>query len=305
MAATGGWNAALDAAGVEDPALRRDYTEQRRLVARFRRSSYLAARLLLPRPVLPHVVATTAFMHHTDNLLDSGPQAGRAAAYTAWERRVRAGLAAGGSDDAVIRALVHTVSVRPAALGHVERYLRTATTDLEFAGFDTEADYQDYVDRYSWPAFMLVAGLLEPEGGSAEYRAACRTYIDASQRLDFVNDLAEDLADGRLNLPLADLERFAVTRAQLERGQVTPGARRLLAYALGRAREAMTAARALTDLAVPAGRPLVRALIAIEGATVEAADARGAKLLRGPARPPLTATARALLRERAAARRGR
>ncbi|WP_329536705.1 hypothetical protein OG568_49605 (plasmid) [Streptomyces sp. NBC_01450] len=40
---------------------------------------------------------------------------------------------------------------------------------------------------------MVVAALLGPDGHQAAYRAACRTYIDASQRLDFVNDLAEDL----------------------------------------------------------------------------------------------------------------
>src|SRR4051812_34652965 len=58
------WNQSLDAAGVRGPRLRRDYGVQRRSVSRFRRTSYLAARVLLPGPMLPHVVAATAFMHH-------------------------------------------------------------------------------------------------------------------------------------------------------------------------------------------------------------------------------------------------
>lgn len=57
----------MDAAGIQDAELRQDYGAQRESVARFRRTSYLAARLLLPKAVLPHVVAATAVMHYGDN----------------------------------------------------------------------------------------------------------------------------------------------------------------------------------------------------------------------------------------------
>jgi phytoene synthase len=102
---------ALDTAGVRDGGLREDYTEQRKLVARFRRSAYLAVRLLLPTPLVPHVIAATAFMHHSDNVLDEGrPRAERAAAYAVWEKQVRDGLATGGSDHPVIRLERHSVT---------------------------------------------------------------------------------------------------------------------------------------------------------------------------------------------------
>ena len=301
----GGWKAALDAAGVRDRGLRGDYTRQRRVVARFRRSSYLAARLLLPGPLLPHVVAATAFMHHADTLLDSGPRAERADRWAAWEGRVRDALRTGTGPEPVLRALAHSVAVRPALRGHVAAYLETATTDLDFAGFATEADYQDYLDRYSLPAFMMVAGLLEPDGGSPGFQPACRAYIDGSQRLDFVNDLAEDLSDGRLNLPAEALERFGVTRRALERGESGAGTAALLGDQLDRADAGLAAARGLVDLVAPRGRPLVRALIDIESATARAARARGTGLLRGPAGPPPAVTVRVLLRERRWARRSR
>lgn len=83
------WKESLDAAGIREPALRRDYDAQRRLVSRFRRTSYLAVHLLLPRPMLPHVVAATAVMHHGDNLLDTGPKTQRAARWASWEQQVR------------------------------------------------------------------------------------------------------------------------------------------------------------------------------------------------------------------------
>jgi phytoene synthase len=148
------WNQSLDAAGV--------------------RASYLAARLLLPKAVLPHVVAATAVMHHGDNLLDTGPKPQRVAAWASWEQEVRKALESGVSDDPLIRTLLHTTAAYPRLREVVEEYLATATAELEFAGFATEADYQAYVDAYSLPAFMLVASLLKPEHEDVDFRAGCR-----------------------------------------------------------------------------------------------------------------------------------
>ena len=296
------WNQALDAAGLRDPGIRSDFGAQRQVVARFRRTSYLAARLLLPRALVPHVIAATAFMHHGDNLLDSGPPQERPAAYAAWRDQVRAALATGESADPLIRTLLATVAAHPRLRDHVEHYLQTATAELEFAGFDTEADYQAYVDAYSLPAFMLVACLLAPEDDPDGYRAACRTYIDGSQRLDFVNDLAEDLRAGRLAVPRETLQRFSVTPEDLAAGRDLPAVRELLRHLLEQARTTLRSARPLTTLAVPGGRPLVSALIDVELPTADAAEAKGPALLSGSASPPLPGALRVLWRERRRAR---
>jgi phytoene synthase len=297
------WHQALDAAGIREPGLREDYTRQRELAARFKRSAYLAARMLLPRPLFPHVVAATAFMHHSDNVLDSGPQDGRAAAYAKWEKLVREGLAGGDARHPVIRPLLHTITAYPQVRARVEDYLLTARADLDFTGFATEADHQAYIDQYSLPAFMPVACLLAPEGDATDFRAGCRTYIDASQRLDFVNDLAEDLADGRLTIPRETLDRFGVTREDLEQARDLPGTRQLITYVLGQARDTLAASRPLIDLVPPPGRPLVRALIAFDELTVPAAARKGAGLLKGSARPSVPGAVRVLLREYVQARR--
>ncbi|MBI0382262.1 squalene/phytoene synthase family protein [Streptomyces albiflaviniger] len=255
-----------------------------------------AVRLLLPPPLLPHVIAATAFMHHTDTLLDSGPVAERAGACAEWVKEVRDGLAGGESADPAVRPLLHTVSAHPGMRGRVEDFLDAAAMELEFTGFATEADYQHYVDAYALPAFMLIAGLIAGEDPAPDYREACRMYIDGSQRLDFVNDLAEDLADGRLNLARETLDAHGVTRADLENARDTTAIRGLLAHLLGEARECLSTSRSMVGLAPPEGRPLFRAMIEIELLTTTAATTKG------PARPPLPATARVLLRERRGAR---
>ncbi|MFC9848766.1 squalene/phytoene synthase family protein [Streptomyces sp. NPDC060223] len=288
------WQRSLTAAGVREPQLRRDYDDGRRLVSRFRRSSYLAARLLLPPSVLPHVVAATAVMHHGDNLLDTGPKPQRIAAWASWEQQVRKALETGVADDPLIRALLHTVAAYPRLRGAVEEYLSTAGAELEFTGFVSEADYQAYVDAYSLPAFMLVAVLLCPEDGDGRYRAACRTLIDGSQRLDFVNDLAEDIAEGRPGIPARTLARFSVTEADLVAGYEPPGLRQLVEHEVGAARASLAAARELPAQVSAPGRALLNAFVEIELLTADAALARGAALLRGSASPPVLGTLRVL-----------
>ncbi|WP_189302909.1 phytoene/squalene synthase family protein [Streptomyces albospinus] len=299
------WTTTLDAAGIQDPQLREDFTRQRSLVARYRRASYVAVRLLLPRPLVPHVIAAVAFMHHTDNLLDHGPAAERRDAYTAWEEAVRNALVTGTSDHPVIRPLLHACTHHSRLRGCVEDFLSTATIDLEFTGFTTESDYQRYLDQYSLPAFLLVACLLTPGEEPAGYRAACRTYIDGSQRLDFVNDLAEDLTGGRLTIPQDTLQRHGVTRTDLERAQSTPHVRALLHTLLQQARTTLADSHHVTALLPPANRPFARALITLEEATADAALAKGPALLTASARPPITTALRILLREYRHARRFR
>lgn len=296
------WRQSLDAAGIGEPELRRDYTAQRRLVVRYRRTSYLAAALLLPRPLLPHVVVATAVMHHGDNLLDTGPKPQRIAAWASWEQQLRKALETGESDHPLIRALLHTVAAHPRLRPALEEYLSTADTDLDFQGFTTESEYQAYLDAYSLPAFRLVAVLLEPETDADRYRTLCRTFIDGSQRLDFVNDLAEDLREGHLGIPTETLERFSVTTADLTAGVRSPALGALVTHEVEAARADLRAARELPDLVAPAHRALLAAVIDIELLTADAALTRGAALLGGSANPPLPGTLRVLRDARRTAR---
>ncbi|MEU6238949.1 squalene/phytoene synthase family protein [Kitasatospora sp. NPDC047058] len=299
----GSWEKALDAAGIDDPGLREDYSRQRRQVTQYKREAVLAAGLLLPARLVPHVIAATAYMHRTDSLLDSGPLDDRKAAYAHWEQTVADGLATGATDDPELRPLLNTVAAHPALRDRALEHLAGAVTDLDFAGFATEADYQRYVDGYSLPAFMVVATLLGPDGDQTAYRAACRTFIDAGQRLDFVTDLAEDLADGRLTIPEQTLRRHGVTRADLEQARDLPAVRAMITDQLDRVDRTRAEGRAVVGLVPPAHRPMVRCLIGLDELTSAAARSDGPALLRRPAGPSKPAALRLLGREYLRARR--
>ncbi|MCI3928065.1 phytoene/squalene synthase family protein [Streptomyces sp. AN091965] len=292
------WKATLDAAGIESPQLRADFTRLRRVVSRYRRHQYLAVRLLLPKPIVPHVIAATVFMHHTDTILDrEGPVEERAAAFERWEELVRDALTAQRSDHPVLRPLLHTCGTHPRLEHHIKEFLDAGRVDLEFAGFTGEEDYQHYIDAYSLPAFMLVAGLLVPDPDEVGYRSACRRFIDGSQRLDFATDLAEDLRAGRLNIPAETLERHGVTRADLESQRDSAGVRSLLEELIRQARTSLAESHALVTCLPEAHRPMGRALIGMEELTADAARRKGAHLLSSSARASIPAALRLLARE--------
>ncbi|MFB6887959.1 squalene/phytoene synthase family protein [Kitasatospora sp. NPDC056327] len=301
----GRWERALDAAGVREAGLRAAYGRQRDLVVRYRREIAAAAGLLLPERTVPHVIAATAFMHRTDTLLDSGPAEGRRKAAERWREEVTGSLAAGRAEDPDLRPLLHSANAHPVLRERVLEYLAAADADLDFAGFGTEADYQRYVDGYSLPGFMVVAGLLGPPGDQRAFRTACRTFVDASQRLDFVNDLAEDLAAGRLTIPEQWLARHGVTRAGLERAQDGPAVRALLGALLDEADRTLAEGRTVVDLTPPEHRPLVRCVVGVEALTSAAARADLGALLHRPASPSRPAALRLLAREYLQARRSR
>ncbi|SOB86309.1 phytoene/squalene synthase family protein [Streptomyces sp. 1331.2] len=297
------WERALDAAGVQDPTLRADYGRQRQQVTRYKREVTLAAALLLPDRTAPHVIAAAAFMHRTDTLLDSGPLAQRRAAATRWQRQVTESLAADRTDDPELRPLLNSVHAHPVLRDRVLDFLAAAEADLDFTGFATEQDYQAYVDGYSLPGFMVVAALLGPDGDQSAYRAGCRTFIDASQRLDFVNDLAEDLADGRLTIPEQTLTTHGLTRADLEQARDLPAVRALLGAQLDLVDRTLAEAGAVVDLVPAVHRPMVRCMVGVDELTSAAARADLGALLRRSASPSKPAALRLLGREYLRARR--
>ncbi|MEU9124892.1 squalene/phytoene synthase family protein [Streptomyces sp. NPDC048506] len=311
------WTSTLDRAGITDPALRHDYGEQRRLVARYARAEYTAVRLLLPAPLVPDVIAATAFMHLTDDRIDRGPVSERIAALAAWDQQVRAALDGGPADQPLLRTLRHTVARHPQLEGCVREFLAGAPSEVHCEGFATEADFQHYIDTYSLPGFMLIACLLAPSTPTADYVAGCRTFIEASQRLDFLDDIAEDLSDGRLGIPEDALARHGLTRSDLfdpneptgrgpAAGPATPGVdsafRDLVHHQAPLVRGGLAASHPLTELVAPPHRPLIRALLTLQEHRLRAVENKGPALLRGATRPPIAAALRILAREYRAAR---
>ncbi|MET9610738.1 squalene/phytoene synthase family protein [Streptomyces sp. NPDC006512] len=297
------WHTTLTEAGITGPRLRADYTRAARRVMRREPAPYLALRLLAAPPLVPQLAAGLAFMNLVDDVAENGTPARRAAALAALTERTGAALASGESPDPLLRAYAHAVRSRGLPAGWVTRFLRgAATAEATFDGFATEGEFQEYLDAYAWPGVVVFTGL-QYQGGPDERQAAgWRRFVDAAQRVDFLADLAGDLADGRLCIPRDRLAEHGVTRADLEAGRDTPAVRGLLAAECLRARTALGAAADITGLAAPGLRPVVATMTELMGHQLAAVERAGARALRKDVGyglvAPLRTLGRAVLRRR-------
>lgn len=181
-------------------------------------STYYLSTYALPRVKRHHVWALYAFCRYADDIVDEiepeqapGPPpehvvARRAAALRAFGDRFRADLAAGGSDDPVLKAVVHTVRAFGQPLDAFERFLASMEMDLTIAEYPTWADLVGYMDGSAAVIGELMLPILEPVSPAALEPA--RDLGFAFQLTNFLRDVAEDLDRGRVYLPREDLDRF-------------------------------------------------------------------------------------------------
>lgn len=298
------WRTTLTAAGICGTRLRDDYTHAARRVLRREPAPYLALRLLAAPPLVPWLAAGLAFMNLVDDVAETGTPAERAANLAALTGRVEAALKTGDSPEPVLRAYAHAVDSRALPAHWVTRFLEgAATAEAGFDGFGAEEDFQDYLDAYAWPGVMVFTGLQYQGGPDAEQAAGWRRFTDAAQRVDFLADLAGDLAQGRLCIPRARLDEHAVSRADLERARDTPAVRALLAAETRRARAALDATGGILDLVEPGLRPVTGVMAELMAHQLAAVERAGAAALRTDVGYGLVAPLRTLLRARAGRRR--
>ena len=257
-----------------------------------------ALRILVPPEGQPHVIAATALARYTDDLSDSGPVEGRAQRFDDWTAQVAKALDSGISGEWLIRAYLHSVDRLNLPRKWINLYMAGTRIDLDFPGFPQETDYQRYVDTVALPSFMLLAGPIPRVVPDQRFTSSARLMADGTQRTDFLIDLFEDLRDGRLTLPVSDLDRYGVSRADLRDGLDTPGVRALISATASWARASLVEGeRILGDIA-PGYRPLLRCLLGVFHKRLDDVDTRGTAIIRRPYRDEPLSCLRLMVRSR-------
>jgi 15-cis-phytoene synthase len=297
------WTTALARAGITDPHLRRAYDAQRRFVRRFAPHEYVATRLLLPAELHPPVIAAVAYMHATDELIDAGDVSARQAALRSWDAQTSAALASSSPpEDTTLLALWDTTRRHPQMSARVRAFLAGAPVEATWTGFDTEADFQAYVDSYSLPALMLTASLIAPRpdaGGQESFVRGCRALIEGWQRCDFLADLAEDAANGRVGIPRDELARHGLTFGDLQdrSDACVPVLEEVIREQTDLAEAALTDCQVLPSLVEAEHRPFLNALIAVQELRLRAVRKEGGSLLHRGTGPAGLASLRVLARQ--------
>ena len=188
--------------------LEESYARCRQLNKRHGTTYYWATKLL-PPVKRHHVHALYGFCRYADDIVDDmgpAPVAERERALTDFGDRFFADLAAGGSDDPVLKAVVHTVRAFDVDPECFRRFLASMTMDLDVATYSTYADLEEYMDGSAAVIGEMVLPILEPRHPSAV--EAARALGNAFQLTNFLRDVGEDLERGRVYLPQTDLGRF-------------------------------------------------------------------------------------------------
>ncbi len=180
-------------------------------------TTYYWSTKVLPAIKRHHVHALYAFARYADDIVDEIPAQGgrdvptdvRAAALRDFGERFFDDLAAGRSDDPILKAVVHTVRAFDIDIEAFHRFLRSMTMDLTIESYDTWDDLLVYMDGSAAVIGEMMLPILEP----SDYDVAlphARDLGNAFQLTNFLRDIDEDLDRGRQYIPLEDSREFGV-----------------------------------------------------------------------------------------------
>lgn len=316
----------LASAGLHRPELTDAYRACGRYLRQRNAAAFPVARYLLPPGKRPYYDAIIAFCGYADDLLDTTDATAheRGARFDAFRRaflrqvegapRLAAGPDRRLPDPPAVlicRALAHTVRTWDVELASAQRFLETLRTDLETTTYPTFDALEGYMSAVSGDVSTWVNTLLEPRDEEAAAKAVALSH--GVYLLDFLQDIAEDIALGRVYLPLADLTRHGLTRAELTaaatRRRMTAPLRETVRFEAERVRRYFRAADGWHRQVHPSGRELPRQYLALgrtalDGLLRDDCDVfrpRASTRLLGTARAGTT-TARSYLRARRARR---
>lgn len=180
-------------------------------------TTYYWSTLVLPPHKRPHVHALYGFARYADDIVDEIPEGGhgeipvaqRAAALAAFGDRFFADLAAGGSEDPVLKAVIYTVRTFDLNPDAFRRFLKSMTMDLTVESYETWEDLLGYMDGSAAVIGEMMLPILEPTDLEAATPHA-QDLGNAFQLTNFLRDIAEDLDRNRQYVPQEDLRSFGV-----------------------------------------------------------------------------------------------
>ncbi|GAB2671992.1 phytoene/squalene synthase family protein [Saccharopolyspora gloriosae] len=251
----------LDAAGVQDPALRAAYHRCRELHAEHGRTYFLATRLLPPQR-RPAVHALYGFARWVDDIVDTPgtPDGDRDAELARIDTSLHRALTGGTADRPVLAAVADTAHRYrlPAAL--FTDFMHSMRMDLHVTGYPDRAALDEYVHGSAGVIGLQVLPVL---GTTARDAAAphAATLGHAFQLTNFLRDVGEDLDRGRVYLPADELAAFGVDADRLHwchrTGRPDGPVRRALADQVARTRALYRQAEAGIPMLDPVARPCV------------------------------------------------
>jgi squalene synthase HpnC len=258
------------------------------VMARAGTENFPVASRVLPRAVRSHLLAVYGFARLVDELGDSAP--GDRLVALDWLEAELDRAFRGEAEHPLLVRLEATLRECALAREPFARLIEANRVDQRVSRYETWAQLRAYCALSADPVGELVLGVL---GLSTPQRIALSDSIcTALQLTEHCQDVAEDLASGRVYLPAEDLRRFGCSDAELAAEHASGALREVLAFEVARARALLSEGTPL--LGGLRGRPrlALAAFVAGGRAALDAIEHAGYDVLPGP--PPVGRARRAL-----------
>jgi squalene synthase HpnC len=198
---------------------------------------------LTPRPLRPAFQSIYAFCRWSDDLGDEVGDPARARDLLAWWRGELEAMYAGMARHPVMIALADTVAEFAIPIAPFEALISAFEQDQVVTDYSTYEQLLDYCTRSANPVGHLV--LYVGRAHDAENARLADAICTGLQLANFWQDVARDLAIGRVYLPAEDRARFGVCDDDLRALRFRPEFASLLAFEVTRARALLEAGRVL------------------------------------------------------------
>ena len=201
--------------------------------------NFPVASFLLPRRLVPAVEAIYAFARSADDIADEGeatpPE--RLAALAHYAQALEAIGRGELPPDPIFARLAGVVAQFGLPLAPLHDLLSAFRQDVVTTRYADYPALLDYCRRSADPVGRLMLALYGAvnERNLRDSDAICT----ALQLINFWQDVAIDLAKGRIYLPQEDLERHGVSEAELASSPASPAWRALMRFEVDRARALM------------------------------------------------------------------
>ena len=199
--------------------------------------TYYFSTSLLSGEVRPRVHALYAFMRYADEIVDNTGNldlAEQLVALEVFEAQTLAAMAGAPVENPVLRAFADTATACAIEASLVRAFMKSMKMDTGVFRYHTYADLEEYVYGSAAVVGIMMCRVLGVTDGRADPHAEALGV--AMQLTNFLRDIAEDWARGRVYLPLEDLERFGCAEEDLGRGIVDERFIALMRFEVSRAR---------------------------------------------------------------------
>jgi phytoene synthase len=258
-----------------------------------RKTSFYYSFLVLPAEQRRAIIAVWDFCRAVDDAVDEA--GGGREAVASWREELARCYGAGAPrtpEGGRLRPFVERLRLPRQAF---EDVIDGVAMDLERTRYDRFDDLLEYCRRVASAVGMICIRIFGCTSDDAA-RYALNLGV-ALQLTNIIRDIPDDLARGRIYLPLEDLAATGCTAEDLARGVASEPVKRLIAFECGRARDFYR--RAVDARPEPERRRLVAAEImrAVYFETLRRIERRDYDVFNGRVRPPRPVQAAIALRQ--------